>query len=194
MADVIASAEIRIWQHLVGGVVELDDGQIAFEYAEGFRTSGLDISPLKLPFRLRRPVQFAELREKEAFRGLPGLLADALPDAFGKSVMRAYYTSRGQLERALSPVQHLLYVGERALGALTFHPAEELPTRAEAEALEVGRLVADATADRPGRGGRDDPRDLPNRLLCGWDATQGRGPLQRFEPRGAVRVCGFTPW
>lgn len=145
MADVTASAEVRLWGDLVGGVLELNDGQIVFEYAEAFRTSGLEISPLKLPLRLRRPVQFAELREKEAFRGLPGVLADALPDAFGKTVMRAYYTSRGELERAFSPVQHLLYVGERALGAFTFHPAEELPVRAaETEALEVARLVADA--------------------------------------------------
>lgn len=145
MADVTASAEVRLWGKLVGAVVELDDGRVVFEYAEAFRGSGLEISPLKLPLRLRRPVQFAELRDKEAFRGLPGVLADALPDAFGKTVIRAYYTSRGQVRRAFSPVQHLLYVGERAIGALTFHPAEELPVRAaEAEALEVARLVADA--------------------------------------------------
>jgi serine/threonine-protein kinase HipA len=76
---------------------------------------------------------------------LPGVLADALPDGFGRTVIRAYYTSRGQVERAFSPVQHLLYVGERAMGALTFHPAERLPrTAAESEALEVAQLVADA--------------------------------------------------
>ena len=145
MADVTAAAEVRLWGQLVGGVVELADGPIVFEYDEAFRTSGLDISPLRLPSTLRRPMQFPELRRKEAFRGLPGVLADALPDAFGKTVMRAYYTARGELEKAFSPVQHLLYVGERALGALTFHPAETLPERpAEAEALEVARLVADA--------------------------------------------------
>ncbi len=145
MADVTASAEVRLWGDVVGAVVELDDGRVIFEYAEAFRESGLEISPLRLPLRLRRPVRFAELRQKEAFRGLPGVFADALPDAFGKTVIRAYYTSRGELERAFSPVQHLLYVGERAIGALTFHPAEELPVRsAEVEALEVARLVADA--------------------------------------------------
>ncbi|HSM07379.1 MAG TPA: type II toxin-antitoxin system HipA family toxin [Longimicrobiales bacterium] len=145
MADVTAAAEVRLWGRLVGGVVELADGEVVFEYDDAFRTSGPGISPLKLPATLRRPVQFPELRRKEAFQGLPGVLADALPDAFGTTVMRAYYTSRGELEKAFSPVQHLLYVGERALGALTFHPAEELPGRAaEAEALEVARLVADA--------------------------------------------------
>lgn len=145
MADVTAFAEIRLWDRTVGGVAELDDGSVVFEYDPAFRTSGLEISPVHLPLSTRGPVRFAELQRKEAFRGLPGVLSDALPDAFGKTVIRAYYTARGELEKALSPVQHLLYVGERAIGALSFHPAEELPRRvAEAEALEVAALVADA--------------------------------------------------
>jgi len=145
MADVTAFAEARLWGRTVGGVAELEDGQIVFEYDSGFRTSGLEISPIHLPLSTRRPVRFDELLGKEAFRGLPGVLADALPDAFGKTVIRAYYTSRGEVARAFSPVQHLLYVGHRAIGALEFQPAEKLPIRrAEAEALEIAGLVADA--------------------------------------------------
>lgn len=144
-SDVLALAEVRLWGETVGAVAELLSGDIIFEYAAAFRARGLEISPIRLPLRLQRPVQFAELREQEAFRGLPGVLADALPDAFGKSVMRAYFTSRGEVSKAFSPVQHLLYVGSRALGALTFHPEEPLPARAaEAEALDVASLVADA--------------------------------------------------
>lgn len=145
MTDVSAFAEIRIWGRTVGGVAELADGAIVFEYDPEFRKSGLEISPIRLPVSTRGPVRFDELRRKEGFRGLPGVLADALPDAFGKTVIRAYYTSRGELGKAFSPVQHLLYVGERAIGALEFQPAEELPRRAaEAEALEIAELVADA--------------------------------------------------
>lgn len=145
MADVRAFAEIRLWGRTVGGVAELEDDQIVFEYDEDFRRSGLEISPVHLPLSVRGPVRFAELRRKDAFRGLPGVLADALPDAFGKQVIRAYYTARGEVTKALSPVQHLLYVGRRAIGALEFHPAEALPHQpAEAEALEIAALVADA--------------------------------------------------
>ncbi len=145
MAEVRAFAEIRLWGRTVGGVVELDDDAVVFEYDDDFRRTGLEISPVHLPLSLGGPVRFDELRRKEAFRGLPGVLADALPDAFGTRVIRAYYTARGQLEKALSPVQHLLYVGPRAIGALSFHPAEHLPLKAaEAEALEVATLVADA--------------------------------------------------
>ena len=145
MAEVVAFAEVRLWGRTVGGVAELEDGQIVFEYDSGFRGSGLEISPVHLPLSIRGPVRFDELLRKDAFRGLPGVLADALPDAFGKTVIRAYYTSRGEVARAFSPVQHLLYVGHRGMGALEFHPAEELPIRrAEAEALEIAELVADA--------------------------------------------------
>ena len=145
MAEVSAFAEIRLWGRTVGGVAELDDGAIVFEYDPAFRTSGLEISPVHLPLSTRGPVRFEELRRKDGFRGLPGVLADALPDAFGSSVIRAYYTARGEVEKALSPVQHLLYVGARAIGALEFHPPERLERRAaEADALEVAELVADA--------------------------------------------------
>ena len=145
MAEVLAFAEIRLWDQTVGGVAELEDGQIVFEYAPGFRTSGLEISPIHLPLSTRGPVRFDELLRKEAFRGLPGVVADALPDAFGKTVIRAYFTARGEVSKAFSPVQHLLYVGTRAIGALEFQPAETIPSRAaEAEALEIAALVADA--------------------------------------------------
>ena len=78
------------------------------------------------------------------FQGLPGVLADALPDAFGKEVIRSYYTSRGEEEKAFSLVQNLLYVADRAIGALEFYHPEELALRsAEAEALEVAELVGE---------------------------------------------------
>ncbi len=145
MAEVIASAEVQLWGRTVGAVAELDDRSVVFEYAEGYRKSGLDLSPIHLPRTLRGPVQFRELLRKPAFRGLPGVLADALPDAFGRQVIRAWYTAHGQVELALSPVQHLLYVGARGIGALEFRPPEEVPLRAaEARALDIAALVADA--------------------------------------------------
>ena len=145
MADVTVFAEVRLWGRTVGGVAELNDGRIVFEYDPAFRTSGLEISPLNLPLSTRGPVRFDELLRKDGFQGLPGVLADALPDAFGTRVIRAFYTSRGEERKAFSPVQHLLYVGERSIGALEFHPAESLPRRrGEVEALEVAALVADA--------------------------------------------------
>ncbi len=140
-----AHAEIRIWGETVGAIVELADGRVVFEYAQGFRKSGIEISPIHLPLSIAGPQTFPELRRKSAFDGLPGVLADSLPDAFGNQVMRAYFAAKGQDEKSFSPVQRLLYVGEGAIGALTFHPSEEWKARrAERESLEIAKLVRDA--------------------------------------------------
>lgn len=145
MADVLAVAEVRLWGTTVGAVAESRTGEVVFEYDPDFRARGLEISPVHLPLRLKGPVQFRELRRKEAFLGLPGVLADALPDAFGRAVTRAYHTARGRTDQALSPVQHLLYVGSRAIGALEFQPETDLPSRPDEEAaLDLATLVADA--------------------------------------------------
>ena len=145
VAEVVAQAEVRLWGGMVGAVVELDNRRIIFEYAEAFRGRGLEISPIHLPVSRRGPVAFDELLRSPAFDGLPGVLADALPDAFGNRVIRAWFEARGESDRALSPVQRLLYVGTRALGALTFHPAVDVPVRpAEQESLDIAALVRDA--------------------------------------------------
>lgn len=146
MADeppIRAEAEVRLWGDTVGALTELEGGRIYFEYAEEFQRQGVEISPIRLPLTLSGPQSFENLRRKDSFLGLPGVLADALPDAFGRTVIRAYYTARNEPERAMSPVQQLLYVGDRALGALTFHPATE-SRPAEQEALEIQTLAHDA--------------------------------------------------
>lgn len=143
MADIVAQARVLLWGRLVGAVVEDADGVITFEYDEEFRRSALDISPIKLPLATRGPVQFPELRRSEAFLGLPGVLADALPDRFGNAVIRRYFEQRGESDKAMSAVQRLLYVGPRAMGALEFQPSLELPRRpAEQLPLDVADLVA----------------------------------------------------
>ncbi len=145
MPEVTALAEVRLWGGTVGAVAELEGGRIVFEYDEAFPPRGLEISPVHLPVARRGPMAFDELRRLPAFDGLPGVLADALPDAFGNQVIRAWFAARGREDQALSPVQRLLYVGERALGALTFHPAASIPLRpAEQESLDVAALVRDA--------------------------------------------------
>jgi serine/threonine-protein kinase HipA len=145
MPEVRCLAEVRLWGRTVGAIAELDDGAIVSEYADGFRREGLEISPIHLPVRRRGPVTFAELARKPAFNGLPGVFADSLPDAFGNLVIRAYYAARGADDLAMSPVQRLLYVGGRAIGALTYHPAVSIPTRpAEQESLELASLVRSA--------------------------------------------------
>ena len=145
MAEPIALAEVWLWDGLVGAVAEDTSGVITFEYSPDFARQGLEISPFKLPLSRVGPITFPELARVEAFGGLPGVLADGLPDRFGNAVIQQYFSNRGEASRALSPVQKLLYVGKRAMGALEFRPAIRLrPSPAEQESLDVARLVAEA--------------------------------------------------
>ena len=118
-------------------------GKITFEYAPAFRASGLEISPIHLPVGRRGPVTFPELARKPAFLGLPGVFADALPDQFGNAVIRRYFEDQGRPGDAMSPLQRLLYIGDRAMGAMEFHPPLDLDRGTE-EALEVRDLVDQA--------------------------------------------------
>ena len=175
MADVAVSVEVRLWGRRVGALVELANGPLVFEYAPDFQRSGLEISPIRLPLSSTGPVRFDELRRSKAFEGLPGVLADSLPDAFGNKVIRAYFASRGDESAALSPAQRLLYVGERALGALTYHPAMEIPSRpAELIALEIADLV----------------RNARSIVLRRWHAAQGGGAVQSGHARDPLGVRG----
>ena len=187
-----AEAEVRLWGDTVGALVELDSGRVIFEYAGGFRRRGLEISPVHLPTQQQGPVSFDELRQAAAFEGLPGVFADALPDVFGRRVIRAYYAARGQSALALSPVQRLLYVGERAIGALTFHPAEQIPSRpAELESLEVQALAQDA--QRIVRGQPDVA--IPEIYRIGSSAG-GRRPkaiVHYDSDEGTIRSGGTPP-
>jgi serine/threonine-protein kinase HipA len=151
VAEERALAEVWLWDEYVGAVIEMQDNRILFEYSDSFRSAGLEISPLRLPLQAG-VFSFPDLLRKGAFNGLPGVLADALPDAFGTAVMRSYFTALGETQKAMSPVQHLLYAGDRAIGALDFRPASDLGRRApEEEALEIASLVTDARRIIEGR-------------------------------------------
>lgn len=190
MAEYRVAAEVRLWGDRVGVVAEDADGQVVFEYAPGWVARGLEISPRHLPLARRGPVTFPALRRIESFQGLPGVLADALPDRFGNAVIRAYFTRIGRPDDALSPVQRLLYVGRRAMGALEFEPALDVAvTPAVEEALEVQRLVAEARQVVSG----DVTVALPEIMQVGASAGGARpkAVILWDEKRGTVR-SGFA--
>jgi serine/threonine-protein kinase HipA len=145
VAESVCLAEVLLWGRRVGAVAETGDGQIVFEYDPEFRRSGLEISPRQLPLGSEGPQTFPGLSRLEAFEGLPGVLADSLPDRFGNAIIEKFFAERGRGGERLGPVQKLLYVGSRAMGALEYQPAEKIPRKyREDEALEVAGLVAAA--------------------------------------------------
>lgn len=59
---------------------------------------------------------------KETFKGLPGLLADSLPDKFGNALINARLVREGRASQSFNPVERLCYIGKRGMGALEFKP------------------------------------------------------------------------
>ena len=138
--EVTATANVHLWGHLVGQVLEFTNGRVGFSYDKHYLTTGRALSPKHLPLE-QGIFEFPELRNSESFLGLPGVLADSLPDAFGNKIIQSYFESKGEKDNALSPVQRLLYVGKRAMGALEYTPALLRKTKDEERALEVQVLV-----------------------------------------------------
>ncbi len=141
---VLVKANIRLWDEMVGTVMEFENGRIGFSYdSEYIRKGGLAISPKFLPIE-SRTFEFPDLQRQEAFKGLPGVLADSLPDTFGNLIIKKYFEERGELEKSMSPVQRLLYVGNRAMGALEYAPHLQRKSPEEEQALEIQSLVESA--------------------------------------------------
>jgi serine/threonine-protein kinase HipA len=189
MAETAVWAEVRIWDLLAGAVAETDDGEVTFEYDPDFRKLGLELSPLMLPLSTEGPITFPELHRYEAFEGLPGVLADALPDRFGNAVIRKYFSDRGRPGDAMRPVQKLLYIGERAMGALEFHPPMTVRRAAERESLEIADLVEQARVVIEGR----PDVSIPEMMRVGASAGGARAKALIMWNREANEVrSGFA--
>lgn len=132
-------AEVRLWGRTIGAVSLLDGEDVAsFEYDAAFAGSAIQIAPVQMPLS-RRVYRFPAL-SRETFHGLPGLLADSLPDKFGNALIDAWLASQGRQADAFNAVERLCYTGERGMGALEFTPAIG-PGAKQATRIEIGSLV-----------------------------------------------------
>ena len=133
-------AEVRLWGRTIGAVALEGGGRIAaFEYDPAFARSGIEIAPLTMPLS-SRVYTFADL-PVETFYGLPGLLADSLPDKFGHALIDAWLAGRGRAPDSFNAVARLCYVGRRGTGALEYEPVLG-PDARTSERIQVDRLVA----------------------------------------------------
>lgn len=140
----VTTARVRLWGQTVGAVVWNDVRNVAeFEFDRDFLRTGLNVAPIAMPLEKARsgsPVfSFPQLNE-ETFRGLPGLLADSLPDSFGDDVMATWLARQGRNLESLDPVERLCYTGRRGMGALEFEPTQA-PFEKEGETLHMEQLV-----------------------------------------------------
>ena len=146
-------AEVWLWGNMIGAVsVDGPGGVAAFEYTDAFQGSGIEIAPLMMPLA-GRVYQFPGL-PAPAFQGLPGMLADALPDRFGNAVIDAWLAAQGRLPGEIDPVERLCYTGARGMGALEFRPARG-PVAESSETVQVDALVGLASEVLRGRASLD---------------------------------------
>jgi serine/threonine-protein kinase HipA len=132
-------AEVRLWGRTIGAVVIEDNASTAlFEYDRAFVQSGIEVSPLTMPLS-RRVYSFPELSNK-TFHGLPGLLADSLPDRFGNALIDAWLATQGRKPDSFNAVERLCYTGTRGMGALEYAPAIESP-RQSSRPVNISHLV-----------------------------------------------------
>ena len=144
-------AEVLLWGSTIGAVsIDGPGGVAAFEYTAAFRQSGIEVAPLMMPLTAQI-YSFPQLA-KESFHGLPGMLADALPDKFGNAVIDAWLASQGRLPQEIDAVERLCYTGSRGIGALEFKPTKGPQARVSTP-VKVDSLVAlasDVLASRSG--------------------------------------------
>ncbi len=132
-------AEVKLWGKRIGAIVWDEEKTIAhFEYEPSFIQSGIEISPITMPLS-SQIYSFPALASK-AFHGLPGLLADSLPDKFGNALINAWLAKEGRLPENFNSVERLCYIGNRGMGALEFKPSKG-PGDGSSEKIDIGSLV-----------------------------------------------------
>jgi serine/threonine-protein kinase HipA len=143
----VKTAFVKIWGQTAGAVAWDEDQQVGtFEYDDKFLQKGWELSPLKMPIDAGRTIfSFAELRalrdsEYDTFKGLPGLLADALPDKYGNRLIDVWLAQQGREAGSMNPVEKLCFIGSRAMGALEFDP-EQIKSRKRTFKVELDSLV-----------------------------------------------------
>jgi serine/threonine-protein kinase HipA len=162
--------------------------QLLFEYSLEALRRGIEFSARCLPLRPEACGKFPGSQFH-----LPGLLADALPDGWGLLLMDKLVLQRGRGPTRLSPLDRLAFIGERAMGALAFRPADDLePVKEDLSLLQL------ATAAKAVVAGHD--VEALNALVMLGGSPQGARPkvLVRFDPdtrQVTTREDGpGTPW
>jgi len=179
-------AEVKLWGKTIGAVVMETDAQVAtFEYAPEFLDSGMEVAPLHMPLSPKL-FRFPGL-SRETFHGLPGLLADALPDKFGSALIDAWLASQGRDVASFHALERLCYIGTRGMGALEFFPTQG-PRARKSHPIEVAHLVALASEILQQRQG------LQAELTESASAESLRGILQVGTSAGGARAKAVIAW
>ena len=168
-------AEVKIWGELAGAVSWNEKtGLASFEYNSDFKKLNWDLAPFKMPISSsRKVITFPELRkdknaEFDTFKGLPGLLADTLPDKYGNQLINIWLAQQGRPQDSMNPVEMLCFTGTRGMGALEFEPITFKESK-RTFSIEIESLV-----------------DIAQKMLSGREAFTTN--LQKDEERAVQEI------
>jgi serine/threonine-protein kinase HipA len=200
-------AAVNLWGSRIAAVSIAEDARYAtFQYDPAFVRSGVQVAPIRMPLR-EEPYSFPGLPE-DAFSGLPGMLADALPDRWGTALVNAWLASEGREESTFDVVQRLCYVGTRGTGALEFQPAHEpaAPVGADLQVEALVRLASEVLAERAefvAELAEDPDKEAMKQILAVGTSAGGARPkaiIAYNDATGQVRSgqldagAGFRQW
>lgn len=206
----IENAFISVWGKRIGAIHWSPDSGVAdFEFDPDFLRYRLDVAPLKMPISQARGTifSFPELAGSKTFKGLPGLLADVLPDRYGNALINAWLSRAGRPSGSMNPVEMLCFTGKRGMGALEFEPVVP-PSANQSSKVEIGSLVEVAQQILTGRQtfqtdlSHDEQKALSDILKIGTSAGGARAKaIVAWNPEtGEVRSGqtdapeGFSHW
>lgn len=136
----MTTATVKLWGATIG-YIDMEAGErfARFEYDPEFARYGIEPAPLKMPLEERRIYQFPELHPR-SFHGVPGMIADSLPDKYGQKLINVWLAKTGREPEAFNAVDRLCYTGRRGMGALEFEPSSR-PDMDDGKLLEVRDLT-----------------------------------------------------
>jgi serine/threonine-protein kinase HipA len=210
----ILTAYVKIWGELVGAIAWDQSQQLGlFEYDKKLSSKGWDLAPIKMPINSSQTIfSFPELRpqrssEFNTFKGLPGLLADVLPDKYGNQLIQVWLAQQGRPIDDMNPVETLCFIGERGMGALEFEPVHLKGTqrtfKVEIQSLvDIAQKMLDKRADFYSNLKKDQANSIKEIITIGTSAGGARpkAVIAFNEKTGEVRSGqtnapkGFEHW
>lgn len=203
----MTTATVKLWGSNIGYVaMDKQESFARFEFDPEFIKRKVELAPLMMPAR-SGIYQFQELPAL-AFHGLPGLLADSLPDKYGQQLINVWLAQTGRKADEFNAVDRLCYTGKRGMGALEFEPSEPIGTSNDRrlDIKELTELASMAFADKQSLdtqlSGDGDNNALLDILSVGTSAGGARAKaVIAFNPKnnhvrsGQINLpAGFEHW
>jgi len=168
-----------MWGSTIGYLHEQENGLIGFQYDDKFILSGIEVSPIKMPLS-NATYSFPSLNEI-TYKGLPGMLADSLPDKFGNIVINRYLESQGRQKDSLTTIEKLCYTGQRGMGALEYEPAQKIDLSEKIDLDGLTKLASEILSEK-------------ENIKLKYDDAMIAQLMQSSSPVGGARAKTLIAW